>query len=157
MSNKRRERNYFPEEQPKLVETGAYKYSIEIIDNICERIPHWAGTNDYCFYSDDEEDPENTPEYTGEVPQSLKLNDILEQLKNSNIDPKDVVISASFADDYLSVEVLHVKEQTLEEQEAEYQCEVAKKQKEISGLKKQRRKELERQQQAIERQLKELK
>lgn len=120
----RYKRTWFDE--PPKIESGAYKFQIENIDAVGDRVNHWPGYGrDDSFYEFEEEGVEYTPEYTGTLGdrQSLCLKDINALVKEHNLNEQNVFFTASFSDDYLSIEVVHIKKQNKQEQLENYKQE----------------------------------
>src|SRR5579885_202369 len=110
-------------EPPKL-ESGFYKHRIELLKSVSERVNHFPGygREDY-FYEYEEDDTEYVPEYSGALGsrESISLKDVLALVKKHNLNPENVHFTASFAEDYLAVEVVHINKLDEAGQLEEYQ------------------------------------
>jgi hypothetical protein len=104
-------------EPPRKVDTGAYKFKTETLDNISNRVNHWPGWGG----DSEEEDFEKSAEVSGKPPYSFSLAKLNKLVVEKGLDPKEVFIGARFDEDYLSMFVQSVKKQTIKEQELEYQ------------------------------------
>jgi len=117
----RRERTWH--DRPPVIGSGAYEFRIENITAARDRVNHWPGySTGNNFYEWEEEDPENCPEYIGSLGDNncICLKDINALIKEYNFDEKDVFFTASFSNDYLNIEVVHVKKQNEQEQLENY-------------------------------------
>lgn len=116
----RRERHFY--EEPPIPETGAYRFRVEMVKATGDRINHWPGGNgsEEFFYEYEEDEPEETPEYSGKLQQCLSLKDINAQVQKHGLDEKKVFLTAALYEDHLCVEVVHITEQTQQEQLEEY-------------------------------------
>jgi len=118
----RYERSFY--EAPLPPKMGQKKFRIELITSVSDRANHWPGANgDGHFYEYEYDEPEEIPEYTGDLgyDKSLSLKELNKLVEIHELDESKVFVTASFSEDHLSVEVVHVKEQTPEEIEEEYQ------------------------------------
>jgi hypothetical protein len=110
-------------EEPPKPESGAYKFRVEALASASERACHFPGANgDDHFYEWEYDEPESTPEYCGTLPdrEAISLESINALVKEHGLDPKNVFLTASFSDDYLAVEVVHIRELNEQEQLEEY-------------------------------------
>lgn len=116
----RHERTWWDE--PPKPESGAYKFRVEHVFSVAERVNHFPGWGRDSFYEWEEDEPESTPEYCGTLPgrESISLKKILDLVKEHNLDPKNVEFTASFSDDYLSIEVVNIRKLNDQEQLEEY-------------------------------------
>ncbi len=82
-------------EAPTPPEPGVKKFRIELIANTSDRACHWPGSNEDYFYENEYDEPEETPEYTGELDQSLSLKEINSIVKEEGLDESKVFFTAS--------------------------------------------------------------
>jgi hypothetical protein len=104
--------------EPPPPESGAYKFRVELLKCASGRACHFPGASDEGqFYALEYDEPESTPEYCGTLDdgQAISLETINALVKKHRLDEKNVFLTASFSDDYLGVEVVHIRE--LDEQE----------------------------------------
>lgn len=116
-------------EEPPKPETGAYKFRVESLKSVSDRLPHWPGASgDDHFYEWEYDEPEGTPEYSGKLDdrQSICLKDILAAVEKHGLDPKHVFLTGSMAEDYLCVEVVHIRKLNEKEQLEEHQAQQAR-------------------------------
>ena len=112
-------------EEPPKPESGAYKFRIEQVDAASERACHFPGScGEGQFYEWEYDEPESTPEYCGTLPdrEAISLESINALAKEHGLDAKNVFLTASFAEDYLVVEVVHIRELNEQEQLEEYKA-----------------------------------
>lgn len=112
-------------EEPPKPETGAYQFRIDHLLATSDRACHWpGGSGDEYFYEYEYDEPELTPEYSGKLDQCLSLKKINELVRNEGLDDKNIFFTASFSDDHLAIEVVHIykldEQGQLEEYKEEY-------------------------------------
>lgn len=102
-------------EEPKKV-----NFLIKSLKHVSERYCHFPNSESE-YYEDDCEDD---PSMTGKLPdrQSIPLKSVLELIEKKQINPEEVFFTASFSDDYLCLEVVHIKKLNEEEQEKDYKA-----------------------------------
>ena len=87
----------------------------------------------------------------------MSLKDINAAVKEAGIDEKDVVFTASFSDDYLTLEVVHVKKLSEQEQQEDLKAQVAAWKKQQKKKKYRELKEIEDRMESLKRQKERLK
>lgn len=109
-------------EEPPKPESGAYKFRVEMVKAAGDRINHWPGGNgsEEYFYEYEEDEPEETPEYSGSLQQGLTLKDINALVEKHGLDEKKVFLTAALYEDHLCVEVVHIRKLSEQEQLEEY-------------------------------------
>jgi len=107
--------------EPKKPKSGSKKFRIEMIEAVSDRYHYFPNSERDGFYEDDNK--KDNPEYSGKLParQSISLQQINNLIEEYGLNPKAVYLTASFADDYLCVEVVHIKSLNDEEQLEEYE------------------------------------
>lgn len=110
-------------EIPEKSDFSKKKYSYTLLRGCSERFNHVL-SND----PDQDVDEEDQLESTGLLPynQSISLKEINDIVKQKNIDESEVFFTSSMSEDYLCLEVAHIKEMSDEEKEDQYkiQCEM---------------------------------
>ncbi|CAB4196823.1 hypothetical protein UFOVP1290_343 [uncultured Caudovirales phage] len=108
--------------EPQKPEPNKKRFKIKTLGSVGERACHFPNSDNET-YEDDE-----TPELNGIFPdrQSFSLAEALNLTKKLNLDPKDVHITASFVDDYLYIEVMHISELNYDQQLEQYNSNLEK-------------------------------
>lgn len=108
-------------DEPSKPETGAYKFRVEMVKATGDRINHWPGAcGEDSFYEYEDDEPEETPEYSGKLQQGMSLKDINAAVQKHGLDEKRVFLTAALYEDHLCVEVVHIRELSQQEQLEEY-------------------------------------
>lgn len=131
-------------------------FIFDVVKSVNERYCHFPNTeNEF----DDDLYEDGSPEETGELSdgQSMRLKDILAVLKDKNIDVDDVVFTASFSDDHLCLEVVHMKKLNEGEREKDYQKQCDRQKKEQERSKQYELERIEQQMSSLKRQAERLK
>lgn len=120
-------------EEPKIPKFEVAKFAITNLYGVSERYNHFPNLENY--YENLEDGLYDNPENTGKFPyhQSISLQEINSIVKENSLDEKDVHFTIHFEDDYLILEVLHIKEMSVQEKQEQYkaQCEEWKDQKNL--------------------------
>lgn len=100
-------------EEPQPPKIGNKMFIVELLKSTGDR-SHYFPTNEK-YYDLDNQD---RTEFTGKMParQSLSLEEINKLVNEEKLDHKNVYLTASFDDDYLILETVHVRELSAEEQ-----------------------------------------
>lgn len=117
----RHERDWRWQDPPKL-DSGFYKHRVELLSSVGDRVNHFPGYGRDSFYEFGD-DGEETPETTGVLDsrESISLASILKKVEKEGLNPKNVHVTASFSDDYLNIEVVHIRKLDEMGQHEEYQ------------------------------------
>jgi hypothetical protein len=118
-----RERHFYNE--PKKPKPGAKRSRIEAVATTSQRVNHWPGygnAEDECYDDDEQNDEEET---SGSSRMSISLIEINERVAKEGLDPKKVFFTASFSEDYLCLEVIHVHKMSAKEIQEEYESDLA--------------------------------
>lgn len=112
-------------EEPPKPKAGEKRFRIEDVISVSDRVNHFpgAGGDESSFYECEYEEPEETPEYTGDLGarHSISLKKLNDLVQKHGLNEKDVYITASMSEDYLCVEAVHIRKLTAEETQEEYQ------------------------------------
>lgn len=106
-------------EKPKEPDLNKKRFAITNLIATSERYNHFANGESYYDNLDERNDPEcmGTPPYR----QYLSLKEINDIIRSKDLNEADVFFTASFLDDYLCLEALHIKEMSNEEKLEQYQ------------------------------------
>ncbi len=108
-----------PSEEPEKYKDNQKIFRVELLKGVADRYCHFPKSDDYEDpYSEDEENSKLTGKLSNR--QSISLKNINAIVKKHNLDESNVYLTASFSDDYLSVEVVNIKLLSKEEKEEEY-------------------------------------
>lgn len=159
----RHEREWRWKDPPKF-ESGFYNHRIELLNSASQRMNHFPGYGRDSFYEDEDDYdidyvPESVPEYCGTMGnrEAICLTDVLKQVEKYGLDPKKVYFTASFAEDYLCVEVVHIRELDEQGQLEEYQEALSKRSKTKKDLVAEERKRLQHEIESLQKRLELLK
>lgn len=97
--------------KPQKPEKGHVQYLRTVLGSTCDRVQYFPSSE----YDDAEDD-----EPLSESRQMMCLNDIDAIVKKAGVDRKDVFFTAELLDDYLVLEVMHVKKLSYKEREEKY-------------------------------------
>jgi hypothetical protein len=111
--------NKYWREEPKKPLCDSPKFRIEYLAGCSERYNHFRNTANEDYELEDEDNPELTGKLDDR--QSLSLKEVNEMVRKEGLDESKVFFTASFQDDYLSLEVVNIKELGAKEQLEEYE------------------------------------
>ena len=133
------------------------RYRVELLLSAGERMPHWP-TSDRSYDHDYEEDEDN-PETEGQLPecQCLSLKKINELVKEHGLDENKVFFTASFDEDYLIVEAVHIRKMTEEDKEEEHKANLAAWEEQEEEKRKQEEQRLKWEMESLQRRMEDLK
>lgn len=164
MSNKFQPRfKKYHYQEPAKPKVDEKRFRMECLESVGERYMHFPNTGrDECYeYGDEcyEYGDEDNPEISGKLPerQAISLRHINNLIKQNNLDEKNVFLTASFSDDYLMVEVVHIRQLSGEELKEEYEEQYAEWEEEQKYKKEQEILRIEQQMKILESQAKRLK
>ncbi len=101
------------------------RFKIKMLGYVGERYNHFPN---YGRGEPDQFDDYNDPKLLGKFNknQSFSLAEALDLTKKLNLDPKDIYITASFNEDYLNIEVMHISELNYDQQLEQYNSNLEK-------------------------------
>jgi len=141
--------------EPSKPKVGAKQFREELVKSVGCRAHYFPKAHNMNWREDEWD---NEEEWDGKYSdrQAISLKEINSLVKQYSLNEENVYLTASFADDYLMVDVVHVKLLSEEEKEEEYQDQLIVWNKYQEGLKKSEKERIEREMKRLQQQMESL-